>query len=162
MTSDETAFTPIVGTVEEAMTWVGRPRRRPTSQSISASAVRDYLTALGDECERWSHQVPLGLLIAAGGGPPADPAQQRMRPIIFDLPLPGESLLGGSLQTEIRRGVRPRETLTVEEEIVAISDEKRTGLGPGHFVTWRWTYRDAAHEVCAIDTFVSLRYRAES
>ncbi len=44
--------------------------------------------------------------------------------------------------------------------IEAISEEKRTRLGPGYFVTWVTTYRDGAGEVVGRQRFRILKFKA--
>jgi uncharacterized OB-fold protein len=57
------------------------------------------------------------------------------------------------------RDLRPGDELTITSTIESVSDEKQTGLGTGHFVTTKQTYRDQTGEVVATMLFRILKFR---
>ena len=60
---------------------------------------------------------------------------------------------------EYERPLRYGDTLTITSKISAISDEKTTRLGTGHFITTTDTFRDQAGEVVGTNSFTLFRYR---
>ena len=55
--------------------------------------------------------------------------------------------------------LRPGDRVSLTEVIESISEEKKTGLGAGHFVTTLKTYRNGAGEVVATQRWRTLRFR---
>ncbi|GAA4482178.1 OB-fold domain-containing protein [Rhodococcus olei] len=55
--------------------------------------------------------------------------------------------------------LRPGDRVSLTEVIEDISEEKKTGLGVGHFVTTLKTYRNADHEVVATQRWRTLRFK---
>jgi len=64
-----------------------------------------------------------------------------------------------SSTTEIVRYLGLGETVSSSTVMASISDEKRTSLGPGHFLTWVTTYIDGAGEVVGTHEFCILKFR---
>lgn len=60
------------------------------------------------------------------------------------------------------RELRPGDRITCESRVESISEEKRTALGPGHFVTTRMEVRDAAGELVGVQRFRLLKFRPRS
>jgi 3-oxo-4,17-pregnadiene-20-carboxyl-CoA hydratase alpha subunit len=60
---------------------------------------------------------------------------------------------------EYRMPVRYGDALTVASQISAISDEKTTRLGTGHFVTTLETFRNQFDQVVGTHSFTLFRYR---
>ena len=54
--------------------------------------------------------------------------------------------------------LRYGDTLTITTAITAISDEKTTRVGTGHFVTTTETFRNQRGEVVGTHSFTLLRY----
>jgi uncharacterized OB-fold protein/acyl dehydratase len=69
------------------------------------------------------------------------------------------SVVATNCTQEYRRYLRPGDQLTVTTEIEAVSPEKRTALGVGHFVTQRMVYRDQDDEEVATMRFRVLKFR---
>ena len=63
---------------------------------------------------------------------------------------------------DFHRELHPGDEITVVEEIESISDEKRTALGAGRFVTSLRTYTDQRGEVVATQRWRLLRFRPPS
>ncbi|WP_067889798.1 MaoC family dehydratase [Nocardia vaccinii] len=61
---------------------------------------------------------------------------------------------------EIVRYPRVGDQLTSETVFEEISDEKKTAMGSGFFVTWLTTYRDQNGEVVGRQRFRTLRFKA--
>lgn len=59
------------------------------------------------------------------------------------------------------RELAPGDHVAVQEVVESVSAEKRTGLGPGRFVTTVRTYRDQDGEVVATQRWRTLRFRPE-
>jgi acyl dehydratase len=69
------------------------------------------------------------------------------------------SVVATNCDQEYARPVRLGDHLTVSGVIEAVSEEKRTGLGAGHFVTWVDTYRTDEGEVVGTMRFRVLKFR---
>ncbi|MGO9457675.1 MAG: MaoC family dehydratase N-terminal domain-containing protein [Acidimicrobiales bacterium] len=74
------------------------------------------------------------------------------------VPLPGDTFVNASNETEYFLPIREGDRLNVVEELVDVSKEKRTALGAGHFVTTRGTYRRQDGAVVAVMTNVLFRF----
>jgi uncharacterized protein len=90
------------------------------------------------------------------------PAGGRPVPLLTaQVPLPGDTFLNASNDTELLEPIRLGDHLNVVEELMEVSDEKRTALGRGHFVTTLSTYRRQDGKVVARSTNVLFRFNAE-
>ena len=69
------------------------------------------------------------------------------------------SVVATNCEQEYVRDLRPGDQLTITSTIDTVSEEKTTGLGTGHFVTTRQTYRDQDGEVVATMLFRILKFR---
>jgi len=69
------------------------------------------------------------------------------------------SVVATNCEQEYVRYLRPGDHLTVSGVIESISEEKRTGLGAGHFVTWLDTFRTEGGEVVGTMRFRVLKFR---
>lgn len=76
------------------------------------------------------------------------------------VPLPGETLINVSTETEFFRPLRLGEQLNAVDELVSVSEEKKTRLGRGHFVTTVTTFRNQCGDVVMTNTNVMLRFSA--
>ncbi len=63
---------------------------------------------------------------------------------------------------EIERYPRVGDELTAETVFETISDEKKTGMGTGFFVTWVTTYRNQDGELIGRQRFRTLRFKKGS
>jgi acyl dehydratase len=77
------------------------------------------------------------------------------------VPLPGSMLINVSSTITHHRQLRIGDWLSRAETLVEVSEEKRTRLGVGHFVTTRMRYVDQDGGDVAYGTNVLLRYSAE-
>ena len=78
------------------------------------------------------------------------------------VPLPGATFVNASNDTEFFQPIHVGDHLSITEELVAVSEEKRTALGLGHFVTTLSTFRRQDGEVVARMTNVLFRFDAET
>lgn len=69
------------------------------------------------------------------------------------------SVVATNCEQEYHRYLVPGDLLSLTSTIESISDEKKTGLGVGHFVTQRMTYRDQNGEIVAEMLFRLLKFR---
>lgn len=76
-------------------------------------------------------------------------------------PLPGDKVINVSSEIEYFRPVVVGEQLNSYDEFVSISEEKKTALGVGHFITAALIYRNQAGEVVARATNTMYRYKAK-
>jgi uncharacterized protein len=164
---------------ERLQAFVGRPvgpayrARDPVNQPM----IRHWCDALGDTNPVYTD--PDAAAASAHGGVIAPPAmlQAWTMPGLDRRPAPpGDHHLRGSLfalldeagftsvvatncEQEYTRPLRLGDHLTVSGVIEAVSGEKRTALGAGHFVTWVDTYRTDGGEVVGTMRFRVLKFR---
>jgi uncharacterized OB-fold protein len=69
------------------------------------------------------------------------------------------STVATNSEQEYVRYLRIGDELTVTQTIEAVSDEKKTALGDGHFVTTRMIYTDQRGEVVGTQRWSILKYR---
>ncbi|MFE1950069.1 bifunctional MaoC family dehydratase N-terminal/OB-fold nucleic acid binding domain-containing protein [Streptomyces sp. NPDC059524] len=69
------------------------------------------------------------------------------------------SVVATDSELEFVRELVPGDEVSVAEVVESISEEKRTGLGAGRFVTTLKTYRDGHGEVVATQRWRTLRFR---
>ncbi len=69
------------------------------------------------------------------------------------------SVVASNCEQTYDRYLRPGDVLTMRVVIDSISDEKKTGLGSGHFITTRQDYFDAAGERVGSMLFRILKFR---
>ncbi len=101
--------------------------------------------------------------IMPGLGPRPEPPAGASHPLWEALQLLDEagctSIVATHCTQEYARYLRPGDELTVTSEIESISDEKKTALGPGHFIDQRMTYRDQRGELVASMRMRMLKYK---
>lgn len=84
------------------------------------------------------------------------------RVMSLTVPLPGDTIINVSTETEFLLPVRPGDILNGVDTLTAVSAEKRTRVGVGHFVTTVLTIRNQRGEAVARRTNVALRYLADA
>ncbi|WP_197281335.1 MULTISPECIES: MaoC family dehydratase N-terminal domain-containing protein [unclassified Mycobacterium] len=94
-------------------------------------------------CGKWGGLLaPPALLMGWLIPPPWEP---RGRPpvasLVLRVPLPGTTFINAANDVEFGEPIIEGDVLTVVEELVSVSPEKRTRLGVGHFVETLETYR---------------------
>jgi uncharacterized OB-fold protein/acyl dehydratase len=69
------------------------------------------------------------------------------------------SVVATNCDQEYVRYLRPGDVITINATIDAVSDEKHTALGDGHFVTTKTTFRDQLGDLVGTMTFRILKFR---
>ncbi|MFF0815248.1 bifunctional MaoC family dehydratase N-terminal/OB-fold nucleic acid binding domain-containing protein [Rhodococcus sp. NPDC003318] len=69
------------------------------------------------------------------------------------------SVVATDSDQEFHVELRPGDRVSMTEVVESISDEKKTGLGTGHFVTTLKTYRNGDGEVVGTQRWRTLRFR---
>lgn len=109
--------------------------------------------------QTWTMATPRITGMAERGGSPVEGGQAEVLRVLDDAGFVGT--LASNSEFEILRYLRPGDTVAAETLLESVSPEKRTRLGPGHFVTWVTTYTDGAGEVVGRQLFRILKFRPE-
>jgi uncharacterized protein len=162
-----------VGTYEDAKAMVGtttpvRFAELPVNTAMIrhyAALVRDANASYWDDefaSQQWGAVIaPPGMLMTwlvplewkPAGGTPVPLLTARV-------PLPGDTFLNSSNDTEFFEPIRVGDHLNVVEELVDVSEEKETAFGRGHFVTTVSTFRRQDGRVVARSSNVLFRFTA--
>lgn len=135
------------GSYDDALRMVGattEPRTAGTVVSAAriqlfAALVRDGNPAYWDTAfatRQWGGLLaPPGLLMGWLIPPPWDPTgKPRTAAIALQVPLPGTTFVNAANEAEYLLPIVEGDRLTVVEEVVSVSPEKKTRLGIGHFI----------------------------
>jgi uncharacterized OB-fold protein/acyl dehydratase len=163
---------------ERLRAFVGRPVGPPhrARDPVNQPMIRHWCDAVGDANPVYTD--PEAAAASRHGGIIAPPAMLQawtMRGLDRSPGPPGEYLIGTlfalldeagftsvvatNSDQEYVRPLRLGDHLTVSGVIEAVSDEKRTALGAGHFVTWVDTYRTDDGEIVGTMRFRVLKFR---
>ena len=158
---DETDLGLAFGSAEEGRRWIGRRSEpRQAVAPISEAMIGYYCSLVEDgNPAYWEEgECPPGLLMTLGFPYQWSPREER-RPALFamEVPLPGRHLINVSTETELLRPLRVGDRPTVEDEVLDVSEPKRTRLGVGNFLTTSSTY-SVGGETVAVNVNVLLRY----
>lgn len=107
--------------------------------------------------QTWTMPTPKITGIAERGGSPVDLEGPSPLSVLDEAGF--LATLASNSEFEIERYVHLGETLTSTTVIESISDEKRTRVGSGHFVTWVTTYHDERGEVVGRQRFRILKFK---
>jgi acyl dehydratase len=142
------------GTYQDALRMVGvatEPRTAGTAVSAAriqlfAALIRDANPSYWDPefaANTWGGLLaPPGLLMGWLVPPPWLPTgEPRVTSIALRVPLPGTTFINAANEAEFPLPIVEGDRLTVIEEVLSVSPEKRTRLGVGHFVETQDTYR---------------------
>lgn len=161
-TEDETGYALPLGTLEDARAMVGkRTPPRVADAEVSWSRVQQFCAMTRDgNPSYWDREFATD----TWGGLVAPPAMLEtwLMPLEWSpwssvpqprlparIPLPGRSMINGGNDTTFHQPVRVGDTLSVEEELLSVSDLKQTRLGDGHFVETLSVFRNSDGEVVA-------------
>ena len=135
------------GTFQDALQMVGvRTQPRVAGTAVSAARIQHFAAMVRDPnpsywdpsfAERvWGGLVaPPALLMGLLIPPPWTPSgQPRVAGLAIRVPLPGTTFINASNDAEFLTPILEGDVLHVVEELVAVSPEKTTKLGVGHFV----------------------------
>lgn len=167
------AFGLAVGTYEDALAMVGR-RTGPVLAEFAVNEamikrfcalVEDPTACYWDEDfarEHWGAiPAPPAMLMIWLMPLAWSPGASGPRTLMAaQVPLPGDTLVNVANDVEVLAPVLVGDRLSVSEELVAVSPEKVTALGSGHFVTTRSTYANQRGEAVGVVTNTLLRFRA--
>jgi acyl dehydratase len=142
------------GSYEDALRMVGA-KSEPRTAAIPVSGARIQLFAAmvhdGNRSywdvefarERWGGLLaPPALLMGWLIPPPWEPTGRPPgASVVLRVPLPGTTFINAANEVEFLQPIVEGDLLTVVEELVSVSPEKRTRLGVGHFVETLETYR---------------------
>jgi acyl dehydratase len=161
-TEDETGYSLPIGTLDDARAMVGkRTPPRVATAPVSEGRIQQFCAMTRDgNPSYWDRdfaRARWGDVIA----PPAmletwlmplewSPTSAAPEPrIMARVPLPGRSMINGGNDTTFHRPVLVGDVLSVEEEVVSVSDLKSTRLGHGHFVETLSVFRNQRGDVVA-------------
>jgi uncharacterized protein len=150
------------GAYDDALRMVGvRTEPRFAGTAVSAARIQHFAAMVHDgNPSYWDEDfakrvwgglvAPPALLIGLLIPPPWLPTDQpRVASIAIRVPLPGTTFVNASNEVEFGTPILEGDRLSVVEEVVSVSPEKRTRLGAGHFVETQDTYRRADDTVVA-------------
>lgn len=87
------------------------------------------------------------------------PVEMKENPLQFLADAGYTGTVATNSEFEIERYPRVGDELTAETVFETISDEKKTAMGDGFFVTWITTYRNQDGEVIGRQRFRTLRFK---
>lgn len=106
--------------------------------------------------QTWTMPTPTITGIAERGGSPVEPEGD---PPMAVLDRAGyTATLATNSEFEILRYLRPGDVVSATTVFESISEEKRTRMGPGRFVTWVTTYTDQDGQVVGRQRFRILKF----
>lgn len=142
------------GTYEDALRMVGaKGEPRTAGSAVSAARIRLFAAMVRDgNRSYWDSEfahrqwgallAPPALLMGWLIAPPWQPGGRRAASLIaLRVPLPGTTFINAANEVEFPQPIVEGDVLTVVDELVSVSPEKRTRLGVGHFVETLETYR---------------------
>lgn len=149
---------------------------QPGPDPVNVPMVRHLVQALGDtnpvylDEEKALASVHGGLIapptslqvwtmqgLSRSNGRRGDSAQDELMNLLDEAGF--TSVVATNCEQEYFRPIRPGDHLSVEAVIDAVSEEKTTGLGVGHFVTTRQIYRDQHGNHVADMLFRILKFK---
>lgn len=108
--------------------------------------------------QTWTMATPKITGIAERGGAPVEFSDNPLTPL-------DEAGFIATLATnsefEVMRYLRLGDVITSTMEIESVSERKQTRLGPGYFVTWVTTFRDAQGAVVGRQMFRILKFKPD-
>lgn len=159
------------GAYEDALRMVGakgQPRTAGTAVSAAriqlfAAMVRDGNRSYWDSAFAQRHWggllAPPALLMGWLIAPPWQPDGRPSASLIaLRVPLPGTTFINAANEVEFPHPIVEGDVLTVVNELVSVSPEKRTRLGIGHFVETLETYRRQDGTVVATSRNTLFRF----
>lgn len=129
-----------------------------TDPAFAASSRFGGIVAPPMMLQTWTMATPKITGIAERGGAPVD---------FTDNPLAGLdeagfiATLATNSEFEVVRYLRLGDELVSTMEIESVSERKQTRIGPGYFITWVTTYRDAQGEVVGRQMFRILKFKPD-
>jgi hypothetical protein len=150
---DETGYALPIGTIEEARALIGKrtePRSAPAPVSLGRIQQFCAMTHDGNP-SYWDDGIAPPAMLETWLMPlewsPSSAVPQPRLPA--RVPLPGRSMINGGNDTTFYQPVRVGDRLSVEEELLSVSDLKHTRLGDGHFVQTLSVFRNSGGDIVA-------------
>lgn len=166
-----TGFDLEFGTYEQAKAMIGAKSEVFFSDvEVNVPMIKYYAAHLEDAnpsywdedfaTQAWGGFVsPPGMLMSWLMPIPWKPEGKAAAPLLAtQVPLPGDTLINVSTETEFFRHIRAGERLNVTDEVADVTPQKQTRLGKGHFITTVATFRNEKGEIVAKNTNVMLRF----
>lgn len=161
--------------LDQARAWIGRPATRPAvaRDAVNLPMIRRWCEAMGE-----TNPIHVDEAAARAAGHPGIVAPPAMLDVWTMAPYrPGgrtveegmavlslfdeagyTGVVATNVRQEYRRYLRIGDVVTATPIVADVSDEKRTGLGIGHFVTLEFTFAVGDEQVGRM-TFRVLKFR---
>ncbi len=110
--------------------------------------------------QTWTMATPKITGIAERGGSPTESEGGSALSVLDDAGF--VATVASNSEFEIERYLRIGEVISATTVIESISEEKKSRLGPGHFVTWVTTYTDEKGDVVGRQRFRILKFKPEA
>lgn len=120
--------------------------------AFAAGSVHGGIVAPPTMLQSWTHHDR-----RFAGDPSPDEAEERLVRLLAEHGF--ESVVASNCDQEYVRYLRPGDRLTYHSVIETVSEQKRTALGVGHFITTLVTYTDQHDEAVARMRFRTYRFR---
>ncbi len=159
------------GSYRDALHMVGATTEPRTAGTVVSAARIQLFAALVQDSNRsyWDAQfatetwggllAPPALLMGWLIPPPWQPTADRpVGSIALRVPLPGSTFINAANDAEYPLPIVEGDRLTVVQEVLSVSSEKRSRLGAGHFVETLDTYRRRDGAVVALNRNTLFRF----
>ena len=159
------------GTYEDAVKLLNKPGKTVVAEfsvnwemiKIYCSMVEDGNASYWDEDyanKQWGGIVaPSGLLLTWAMALQWHPHKEREHYFIaMKIPLPGDTLINVATDTEFHRHLYLGDRISVVDELIDVSEEKKTRLGVGHFLTTKAQFFNQRDQLIAEQTNSLFRY----
>jgi acyl dehydratase len=107
--------------------------------------------------QTWTMATPKITGMAERGGSPVEGGRATIINVLDEAGFVGT--LASNSEFEILRYLRLGDIVSAATVLDAVSPEKQTRIGPGHFITWVTTYTDQDGEVVGRQTFRILKFK---
>jgi uncharacterized OB-fold protein/acyl dehydratase len=147
----------------------------PGPDPVNRPMIRHWAEAMGDDNPVYTDDEAARATGRGGVVAPASMVQAWTMRGLSAAPAPGRrgfdelvrlldeggytSVVATDSELEFRRELVPGDHIGMREVVESVSEEKRTGLGTGRFVTTLKTYRDQDGEIVATQRWRTLRFR---
>jgi len=159
------------GSFRDASRMVGvRTEPRYAGTVVSAARIQHFASMVHDaNPSYWDDQfarrvwgglvAPPALLMGLLIPPPWLPTgAPRVASIAIRVPLPGTTFINAANDAEFLTPIREGDRLSVVEEVLSVSPEKRTRLGTGHFVQTCDSYHNQSGALVATNRNTLFRF----
>jgi hypothetical protein len=109
--------------------------------------------------QTWTFPTPMITGMAERGGSPTESTGESLLDVLDEAGF--TATLASNSEFEIERYLHLGEIVASSTVVESISDEKKTRIGRGHFLTWLTTYTDGNGEVVGRQRFRILKFKPE-